>query len=190
MSISALIPAAGSGRRIGTPKLMLEIEGRSFLEIIAKNIFGAGIKNVICVVSKETYDWAKVNAPMLRYVINPGPERGMLSSILCGIKKVGKCDSVLLIPVDHPYVKQDTYKILKASAEKNFGSIIKPRFGYKSGHPIVVPVDLLKKIGEEHFPSGLDRIMRKSAFKKIYVDVYDKGILKNVNTKEDFIKKN
>lgn len=186
MNISALITAAGSGRRIGTPKLMLEIEGRSFLEIIAENIFNVGIKNIVCVVSKETYDWAKASVPGIKYVINPRPERGMLSSIFCGIKKVGKCDSILLIPVDHPYVKQDTYKILKATAGKNIGSIIKPRFEGKSGHPIIIPRDLLKVDEEDYFSAGLDGILRKSEYGKIYVDVKDDGILKNVNTRDDY----
>ncbi len=188
MIISALIPAAGIGRRIGTPKLMLEIEGRSFLEIIVKNIFGAGIKNVICVVSEETYDWAQANVPGIKYVINLSPERGMLSSIFCGIKKVGKCDSVLLIPVDHPYVRQDTYKILNDTAEKNIGSIIKPRFKGKSGHPIILPADLLDKDDEKFFSLRLDGILRKSKYRKIYVDVKDDGILKNVNTRDDYDK--
>lgn len=188
MNISALITAAGSGRRIGTPKLMLEIEGRSFLEIVAGNIFSAGIRNIVCVVKEETYDWAKASVPGIRYIINPRPERGMLSSIFCGIKKIGKCDGVLLIPVDHPYVKQDTYKILKDTAGKNIGSIIKPRFEGKTGHPIIIPSDLLKEDDEDYISTGLDGILKKSKYRKIYVDVKDDGILKNVNTRDDYEK--
>jgi len=189
MKVSALILAAGSGKRIGTPKLMLEIEGKSFLSIIAENILSAGVKDIVCVVSEQTYSWAKEKVASINFAINPKPEDGMLSSVYYGMKQIMNCDNVLIIPVDHPYVEVNTYKTLLDESGKNIGAIIKPYFEYRSGHPIIVPFELLKTIDEKCFLMGLDDIIRKSECRKIFVDVNDNGILKNINTKMDYSKK-
>lgn len=187
MDLSALILAAGSGSRIGTPKLMLEIDGKSFINAIIDRLQSAGIKNIVCVVSEMTYGWAKKNIRDFKIVVNPKPERGMISSVFYGMESIDKCDGVMIIPVDHPYVETDTYKSLIIESEKNTDVIIKPRFNGKSGHPIIIPYDLANKITEDDFNTGLNDVIKKSIYKHIYVDVEDNGILKNINKKEDFI---
>jgi molybdenum cofactor cytidylyltransferase len=186
MQTSALILAAGSGTRIGTPKLKLKIGGKSFLSIIADNIFSAGINEIVCVVSKDSLEWAKEREPNLNYAINSNPEDGMLSSVFYGTKELKKCDNVLIIPVDHPYVGKDTYKILTEESKKNNNIIIKPRFVDKAGHPVIVPFNLLKTIDEKCFSVGLNEIIKMSKYKQVYINVNDGGVLKNVNTLNDF----
>jgi molybdenum cofactor cytidylyltransferase len=187
MDISALILAAGSGSRIGTPKLMLEIDGKSFVNVIIDRIKIAGIKNIVCIVSEKTYEWAKKNINDCKIVVNPEPEKGMISSVFYGMKNIDKCNGVMIIPVDHPYVETNTYKLLMMESEKNASVIIKPKFDGKSGHPIIIPYELANKITGDDFSTGLNDIISKSGCKQVFVDVEDNGILKNINKKEDFI---
>jgi molybdenum cofactor cytidylyltransferase len=186
MKISALILAAGKGSRIGKPKLMLEINNKSFINVILERIKSAGIDDVICIVSGETYEWAKKNITC-NIVINPEPEKGMISSVYYGAMKLEICDGVIIIPVDHPYVEVDTYKFLIEEFNNNNDSIIKPRYEGKSGHPVLVPYETAKSVNKEDFSNGLKEVIKKSGRKQIYIDVNDKGILKNINTKEDLI---
>jgi molybdenum cofactor cytidylyltransferase len=187
MNISALILAAGSGSRIGTPKLMLEVDGKSFVNVIIYRLQNAGINNIVCIVSEKTYEWAKENISDFKIVVNPEPEKGMISSVYYGMKNLKKCDSVMIIPVDHPYVEADTYKSLMIESKKNTSLIIKPKFNGKSGHPIIIPYELANKITEDDFSTGLNNVIKKSGCKQVYIDVEDNGILKNINKKEDFI---
>jgi molybdenum cofactor cytidylyltransferase len=184
MKISALILAAGKGSRIGKPKLMLEINNKSFISVIVYRVKSTGIDDVVCVVSSETYDWTRKNISC-NIVINKEPEKGMISSVYFAAVNLKECEGVMIIPVDHPFVEADTYKELIEEFKKNKDSIIKPVFDGKSGHPVIVPYDIIKSINKDDFSSGLKEVIKKSGRKQIYVEVNDKGILKNINTKED-----
>ena len=185
MKISALILAAGKGSRIGTPKLMLEVNDKSFVNVITDKVKNAGIEDIYCTVSEDTFEWAKKNIEHCKIVVNPEPEKGMISSVYYGMKQIHDVDYIMIIPVDHPFVEYDTYKILLLESERKADTIIKPRYKGKSGHPVIVPYDLVKDIDGEKLNDGLDRIIKNSAFNRIFVDVNDIGVLKNVNTKED-----
>lgn len=184
MKITALILAAGKGSRIGKPKLMLEINNKSFISVIIERVRSAGIDDVVCVVSSETYEWTKKNINC-NIIINSEPEKGMISSVYFGAVSLKECEGVMIIPVDHPFVEADTYKELIEEFKKNKESIIKPGYEGKSGHPVIVPYDIVKSINKEDFSSGLKEVIKKSGRIQIFVEVKDKGILKNINTKED-----
>jgi molybdenum cofactor cytidylyltransferase len=184
MKIRALILAAGKGSRIGKPKLMLEINNKSFISVIVDRVKSAGIDDMICIVSNETYEWTKKNINC-NIVINTEPEKGMISSVYYGAVNLNDCEGVMIIPVDHPFVEAGTYLELIEEFKKNKDSIIKPVFDGKSGHPVIVPYDIIKSINKENFSSGLKEVIKKSGRKQIYVEINDKGILKNINTKED-----
>jgi molybdenum cofactor cytidylyltransferase len=188
MNVSALILAAGKGSRIGKPKLMLESGGKSFLNIIADKIKSTGIEKIICVVSENCLQWALENVPGIEYAVNLNPEDGMISSVYYGMKKIGKCDGVMITPVDHPFVEEETYKILIGEFCKNEKIIIKPKYKDKSGHPVILPFNLINTVNEKHFATGLDEIIRKSRYKQVYVEINDSSVLKNVNTIKDLSK--
>jgi molybdenum cofactor cytidylyltransferase len=183
MNITALILAAGSGSRIGTPKLMLEYKEKSFLRIITDKITEAGIKNIICVVNNKTFDWAMKTVPEIKYVLNPNPEDGMLSSVYYGAEVLD--EDALIIPVDHPFVEVSTYRLLLREYERYSTSVIKPEYKNKSGHPIIIPYELMKSIKIEDSFIGLNEVIKKSGCHQVYVEVQDKGIAKNVNTLDD-----
>lgn len=185
MRISALILAAGKGSRMGTPKLMLEVNEKSFINVIIDKVRNAGIKDIYCTVSGDTFEWAGKNIEHCKIVINPEPDKGMISSVYYGFKQIQNADYVMIIPVDHPFVEIDTFKILLLESERKEGLIIKPRYKGKSGHPVIVPYNLMKDFDEKNLCYGLDEIISKSDFNQIFIDVNDIGILKNVNTKED-----
>jgi molybdenum cofactor cytidylyltransferase len=185
MKIAALILAAGKGSRIGTPKLMLEINNKSFVNVIIDKVRSAGIEDICCTVSDNTFIWARENIRDCKIAVNPEPERGMISSVYYGTMKLEECDGVMIIPVDHPFVEVDTYKSLITEFSKDIDSVFKPGYEGKSGHPVLVPYETVKSVAKENFSGGLKEVIKKSGLKQIYVEVNDKGILKNINTKED-----
>jgi len=185
MKISALILAAGSGSRIGTPKLMLEYKEKSFLRLITDKILAAGIPDITCVVTDKTLDWAMKNVPEIHYVINPNPDDGMLSSLFYGVEIIEDNENILINPVDHPFVEVETYKLLIRESDRYATSIVKPEYKNKTGHPVIIPNDLAKSIRLEDSDSGLNEVIKKSGYHQVYVEVLDRGILKNVNTLDD-----
>lgn len=185
MNISALILAAGSGRRIGMPKLMLEHGGKSFLKIVADKLRNSGIENIICVVSAGTFEWAKKSVPEIKYVINPAPEKGMISSVHVGVKEIKNCNSLLIIPVDYPFVADNTVDKIIGVSKENRNCVIKPVYKEKSGHPVIIPADLFEEILKIDFSKGLDSLIKESGLRQILFQIDDSGILRNINTSDD-----
>ena len=184
-NISAVILAAGSGTRIGIPKLKLIHKNEFFVNIISINLKSGGINNVVCIIRKDDTNWFKENADCPEYIVNYNPELGMLSSVKLGIEKYLKHDGVLLFPVDHPFVTNDTIKSLISDFKKNTNSVIKPFYKDKSGHPLIIPGTLFKYIVNSDNMKTLNDIIKESGISEIRIDVDDEGILKNVNSIED-----
>jgi len=188
-TITALILAAGYGTRIGKPKLMLEKNGDSFLSVILKNLQNYSVDKIFCITNKDNTEWVNTNFPDLQTIINANPENGMLSSVYCGVNfNQSHSDGYLIIPVDYPFVKKETYALLINSFLENPESIIKPYFQNRHGHPIIIPESLIKNIPESGIKIGLKEIIKKSGIKQIIVEADDDGILKNINYPGDLDK--
>ena len=86
-SIAGVILAAGASSRMGQPKALLEYKGETFLHRLA------GMLDEVCgrVVVVLGYDAERVRAAVpagAETTVNPAPERGMLSSLQCGLRAV------------------------------------------------------------------------------------------------------
>jgi 2-C-methyl-D-erythritol 4-phosphate cytidylyltransferase len=90
VKVTAIIPAAGSGKRINTKKQFLEINGRSVLSITV-SVFDMcqSIDDVIVVVAKEDIEFTKnllKGYKKVRSIVEGGPERQ--DSVYNGLREV------------------------------------------------------------------------------------------------------
>ncbi len=179
----ALILAAGQGVRIGGPKLWLEFDGRTFLQTICERFSAAGLLRVIVVVAPQTRGLPVI----VTTVVNEHPERGVLSSIVTGIQAAGEADGYLLMPVDHPYVQADTLRILAAEFAADPAKIIKPVYGGRGGHPVILPREFARGLTAKDVPGGLRALIARGKIPVKKVAVEDGGVLRNVNEAGDWI---
>jgi CTP:molybdopterin cytidylyltransferase MocA len=97
---AALILAAGAGRRLGTPKAQIEINGVSLLQRAVTIASVAGCSPVLAVVRSVS--------PMPEgalAVVNPDPDRGMGSSLglaLHAARELSEADRAVVLLVDMP----------------------------------------------------------------------------------------
>ena len=173
-NISAIILAAGSGKRIGTPKLKLKIGEDYFVNLIVDKLKLAGIENIVCVIRKNDKEWFEQYALSVSYIENPNPESGMIHSVFLGINHFKDSSGVIVFPVDHPLVKTDTITSLIKVFEENNVSIVKPGFKGISGHPIIIPNQLFgSALNKEN--ENLNYVILNSGLSIIHVDVEDEG---------------
>jgi len=181
--ISALILAAGEGRRMGIPKIFSRLKEKSFHEIISENLLYSGIYNIITVIKREYEDEFK-NLNKGNYIINNFSEKGMMSSVQTGINYLKNEAGVLIFPVDFPFVKKETLMLIKKSFDKNRECIIKPVYAGVSGHPVIVPQIFFRLITGGKF-SDLNSALKSETDKTIFVNTNDEGIVRNINYPED-----
>lgn len=202
-AIGAVILAAGSGRRIGTPKLRLESAGKSYLEIILELLGQAEVAPVAVVVAAAEEAWARhlfagksgrpdrrpKPAPALRQettlLVNPHPEQGMFSSIRLGVAALMECAGLLIVPVDHPFVADSTIIQLKHAFLQNPAAVIKAAFHGRAGHPIIIPQAVFQTVLAAGPDASLRELLRTAAVQRLSIEVDDEGILRNINERGD-----
>jgi CTP:molybdopterin cytidylyltransferase MocA len=185
--IGAVVLAAGKGRRIGTAKLRLLAGGETFLHRCDRLARSGGANPVLCVVSTKEAAWAAAEVPGARVVVNGDDEADMLSSVQVGLGAIGACAGVVILPVDHPFVNGETIRLLIAAAQDDVGSVFKPAFNGRSGHPVLVPQAMFPAILGADRGATLREILRASGFVLRHVAVDDASVLRNINTAGDLI---
>lgn len=183
-NISAIILAAGQGRRIGKPKWQLIHEGKNFLEIIVAKLLNCGIADIVCVQRGGDKDIGLIGNK-LKIAINPRPEIGMISSLYYGLQTAGLKDGYLIFPVDHPFVSEATITKLCNIFEKQQNAFIFPSYLGASGHPIIIPSGVAKELEPKYFADNLRQFLHAQKCSVVKVDVDDQGVLKNINFRED-----
>ena len=183
--VAAIILAAGSGRRMGQPKLFLESGGRSFLELAAGSLESAGIRDVIAVVREEDKEQARALAKTCRVVVNEHPGNGPLSSLRAGLDAAPDCNGYLVMPVDHPFVRPETLAELAQAFQTDPAKVVKPSLDGRDGHPVIIPKALAAQVTGCDVKGGLAVLIKDSGLKVVRREVSDQGILKNINTSDD-----
>ena len=166
---------------MGRPKTLLEYRGETFLGRLVR-IFGMYCEDVIVVCGTEVPRGLK-SAPQL--VVNPAPERGMLSSLQCGLRAVdAAAGAVAFTPVDLPAIAGSTVERMVTGWS---GELIRiPRYGGRRGHPVLVSRELAAEFLALPPTARTDEVVRRHESQITYVDVDDPGILSDIDTPADY----
>jgi molybdenum cofactor cytidylyltransferase len=189
-NVYAIILAAGSGSRMGSPKWSLPFGETSLLSHVCGLYSGLGIK-IFAVVDKKAEK--ELEKPGSQYslpsgvnvIANPKPERGMFSSVQLGIDAAMSqgANAVLVHPVDIPLVQKETVSALLQSKK---GKIRIPVFEDKQGHPVFIDGSIAVWIPDAPSKGNLRDILLKHETQIERIAVNDAGILKDMDTKEDY----
>ena len=186
MKLGGVVLAAGASRRMGSPKALLEVAGETLVDRQIR-LLAACCQTVVVVVGRhgeEIRRRARRGGEAV-FVDNPAPERGMLSSLQCGLAALpGGIDGWLFTPVDLPKVQEETVRALAAAARA--GSFVIPRYRGRRGHPVLVGNqwrDEFTRAGEEETPRA---VIDRHRTHVVHIDVDDPGVVLDVDTPEDF----
>lgn len=105
-SIAALLLAAGSSTRLGTPKQLLKYRGQSLLRHIAEIVLASSVGEMHVVVGFEAEQMkAELHGLDARLVDNANWHKGMASSIRTGISALQQSiDAVVILLCDQPLI--------------------------------------------------------------------------------------
>jgi molybdenum cofactor cytidylyltransferase len=183
------ILAAGASRRLGQCKALVEWNGVTTLERLARA--GAGLDaRPALVVSGAHHELIAARAPAgLEVVLNAAWELGRLGSVRAARDARPGCD-LCLAPVDTPLVERDVFEQL-ARAWQAAGA---PAEGWlaprtleaapRYGHPVVVGRALLAQL-EQLGPGQSLRELRRRAQPLLWVSTASHAILDDLDTPED-----
>lgn len=181
--IAGVILAAGASSRMGEPKALLEYQGETFLHRLA--ITMAQVCGRVVVVLGYTADLVRTAVPPgAETTVNPAPERGMLSSLQCGLRAVGDSQAVLFLPVDYAGLRSET--LTRIADEAGTAEIVVPVFEERHGHPVCISRAIVAELLALPSNAQARDVIRRHRGSTRYIVVDDAGVVNDVDTPEDY----
>ena len=187
MGSLGIVTAAGAAERFGSQKLLANVGGSPLLDRTIRSLLDGGVDRVVVVLGPDSAQLER-DVPSLsdRHVAratNRHPERGMFSSIQEALREASG-DPLLVLPGDMPYVEPATVAALLAKQKVTEG-IVSPRFQGKRGHPVAIPGKYRAEIRDAKENVTLHEILRAHAGERVDMDVYDRGVVRDVDVPSD-----
>ena len=192
--LTAVVLAAGAGTRLGGPKALAPLAGRTFLDRVLATCAASLVDEVVVVTGcrREQVEAALpagLGVPVRR-ACNADWETGRTGSVQAGWRAATEGSHVLLFPVDHPAVRVVTLDLLcgafgyAAQAPEVVVPVLQDSAGARRrGHPIVLAATLREAVLALASYEPLHDLVRRSVALEVPVD--DPGILLDVDTPED-----
>lgn len=137
--IAALLLAAGGARRFGAPKLLQELNGKPIVRWSAELLRGAPVDEIIVVVPPDHEEMRLALSDVdARFVVNPRPDRGMGSSLACGVSALdARVAAVLVALADEPMLARAGLERVVERYRAGGASIVAPTYRGIRGHPVL-----------------------------------------------------
>lgn len=187
--VTALILAAGQGKRLGGVKPLLTHETATLIEMVIANYRASKVNNIILVLGHEARRVVqKIPLAGLRVVINPTPSLGMSASIQRGLAHLAtRSEAIMIAMGDMPLIDPDTINQIIAAFEKSKKGIAVPVYDRTRGHPVIFDQkkyfdSLLELRGDV----GAKEIIEANRKDVLEIKVKTDGVLIDVDTREDW----
>lgn len=165
---------------MGSPKALLVYQGETFLARMVR-LLRTCCDQVVIVLAPGTETWAP---PGTMIAVNPDPDRGMLSSLQCGLAVAGD-DAVLFTPVDYPAIRESTIREVAFAAANQ--PIVIPKAEGKRGHPVRISASIVQELLALPLETGTPAdVIRRDATRIHYVEVDDPGIHRDIDLPSEY----
>jgi molybdenum cofactor cytidylyltransferase len=182
-AIAGIILAAGASRRMGTPKALLVLKGETFLDRLI-GLFSEVASPVVVVVGHQA---GEIRAGIrrggaARFVVNPDPERGMLSSLQCGLAALPQeAEAAMFMPVDQPDIERSTLEKLIGQFDAGRAPATIPAYHNEHGHPVLITRPLIDELLALPTTGQASDVIHRYRSQTEYVAVDDSGVSTDVD---------
>ena len=186
----AVILAAGSSRRMGKPKLLLPYGQSTIIETVVDNILNSCIEHVMIVLGPNQNEIHRaLSKKPVQFCHNRDHDKGMLSSVICGIRALPPdALSALIFLGDQPGIPPAVInRVFEAYKEELYGIVI-PVTAHRRGHPLLVDMKYRKALEQLDLEEGLRSLRHQFPEDVLEVEVDEPGILVDIDTHEDYEK--
>ena len=184
----AIVLAAGASARMGTPKPLLMLGGKTFLRRVLDALRDGGVSDVVVVVRPDAFaiETEVALAGFGRPVRNPRPDDGQLSSLLTGLDAIDApgIDRVMVTLADVPAISAGAVRALLDRAAISPAPIVRAAHQGRHGHPVIFGRAVFDALRGADRSIGAKAVF--AAFAVEDVEVHDPGVLEDVDTPADY----
>lgn len=192
----AIIPAAGRSRRMGQPKLLLDIVGQTVISRVLSALRQAGVPRTLVVVRSDDEALIREVRESGGEVVTPAvaPEE-MRQSVEYALQHVrhtkatfGAFAGWMLVPADHPTLHPEVIQRLIAAWSDHPQLIAVPVHAGQRGHPTLFPWSMVEDVFSLPADQGLNCLLRMKPESVLEVEVPDSRVLDDLDTPEDLLR--
>ncbi|HEV2294477.1 MAG TPA: nucleotidyltransferase family protein [Tepidisphaeraceae bacterium] len=187
-SVAAIVPAAGRSGRMGTPKQLLDLDGKPMLLGIVEALLAGGAARVTVVASSPLLQKFPAFPSAVTIAINDDPQTEMIDSIRIGLAASVGFDGYLVCPSDAAKIAAaDVRRCIDAFTATPDRIVIATHNG-RRGHPLLFPASLAAVVHASECDAGLNQLARNRPQLVREVKCDSAGTITNVNTPADYEK--
>ena len=185
LRIAALLLAAGQSSRMGSNKLLAEIDGRPMVARVAQRLLSSHARPIVAVLGNQAdrVDAALGKLPVER-VRNPAFAEGLSSSLKAGLAALPEdVDGVIVCLGDMPLVAgRDLDRLIAAFNPLEGRAIIVPTRRGKRGNPVLWAKRFIPEMAELAGDVGAKHLIGEHAELVCEVEMDSDGVLVDIDT--------
>lgn len=184
-----LLLAAGSSSRMGSPKMLLPFNGKTFLQHAIDEIKNSNANGLVVVTGCCHQHLKGILLPQqINFVENKNWEEGMSSSIQTGtaytIQQYPSTESIIIAVCDQPYISSSLLNELVAAKQKTGKGIIASTYNNTQGTPVLFSKKYFEQLKQLGGPYGAKKIIQEHANDMSAIN-FPKGAI-DIDTVEDY----
>jgi molybdenum cofactor cytidylyltransferase len=193
-ALGVVILAAGASSRMGRPKMLLPWGDSTVVGHLIAQWRGLGVAQIAVVLRPDdsalTTELDRLTFPKRDRITNPGPDRGMFSSVICAANWPGWKKDISRWAIalgDQPHLRPDTLRQLVDFSGLNLDAICQPAFKGRTAHPVILPravFDALKTAAA----ATLKDFLKLARCRSVQHIIADPGLALDLDTPQDYIK--
>ena len=182
--IAAVVLAAGRASRMGSNKLVAELDGEPIVRRTVRAVLASRARPVVVVTGHEADAVrAALTGLAVKLVHNPDFADGMSTSLRVGVAAAGAVDAALICLGDMPRLEPGHLDaVIDAYATGDPDEIIVPTCDRKRGNPVLWPRSYFPEIAELSGDVGARALIDRHADQVRLLAIDDPAILVDVDT--------
>ena len=186
-SVGVVILAAGSSRRLGRPKQLLELEGKPLLQHVIDAVGAVGVGQIVVVLGHAADQiQAALTLPQhAKVVVNLDHARGQGSSVRAGLDRLSPhMGRAVILLGDQPRVAPDA---IRAVAEGT-GPIVRAVYRGTPGHPVAFDRDVWAELATTAVGDQGGRELLRRDPQRVHEVALDQPSPLDIDTEDDYMR--
>jgi molybdenum cofactor cytidylyltransferase len=202
--VSAIVLAAGEGRRMGSLKapqqakgrlagdpalkLALRLGGKSLLRHVVEAALAAPVDEVVVVLGHGVAELEQElpRDPRVRTVYNPDYATGQSSSVKAGINAIAsQAQAAVFLLGDQPLISSQAIEALVGAFRSRHSAVVRPRYRGTPGHPVLFSRALFAELLQVTGDQGGRELLARHQAEVAMVDLNLESPV-DIDTKEDY----
>ncbi|HHU85710.1 MAG: nucleotidyltransferase family protein [Pelotomaculaceae bacterium] len=186
--ISAIILAAGLSSRMGIPKQLLKLGGKTMIGIVTENVLASRVDEVLVVTGHMEQEIRAVIGELpVKVLFNSNYVQGQGTSLALGVGAINANASAFLVfMADQPLISASLINMVIDEFKKRSCLALRPVYQGKPGHPVILDCALRAEAAALKGDEGLREVLKQLGSKVEYLPVQDEAAIFDIDTPETY----